>query len=1464
MDEERIPSYLYLIEELLRCSPGREEAVLSDRADLLDADLLKMMKQRAVVEKDPETVKRLNVLAKLLFEKLNPPSRGDREGFMNKDKLNSQFLMEILQAIAENQGNPQVVYAILQRNLAKLDDNLAAWLPTWATARLYEFGFAGSLVSFSNLIAQFPLGNKASNMEIAIAGYETILKVLNRQNDPEIWAKIQNNWANAYSDRVKGDKAENLERAIAAYQKVLSVYTKEAFPADWANTQNNLGTAYWKRIKGDQAENLERAIAAYQQSLSVCTKAVFPMEYADTQNNLGMSYCKRIKGDKAENLEKAIAAYEKALSVYTKKAFPTEWANTQDNLGNVYSNRIKGDKAENLESAIAAYEKALSVYTKKAFPTEWAETQINLGNAYSNRIKGEKLDNWQKGNYHKKKGLEIIAPKALEELQFFTDILRATIDSHGDSQIVYPLLEANLDKLNDRFADNLRLTITDFPEFSQGEPKAAEYMAMAIGDLCNLIQEFPLGHKASNMEIAIAVYQEVLKVLTRDSNPESWAAIQNNLGIAYQDRISGDRAENVENAIRSFDLALSVRTKENLPSDWAATQTNLVNAYRNRVIGNKSDNLENAIRCGKKALQVYAKEEFPSEWAKLQNNLGTAYNERIRGNRADNLEDAIAAYNLAVEVRTKKDCPIDWAGTQNNLATAYFYRIKGDKKENLENTIGCATRALEVYTKENFPYMWAVTQNNLGTFYIDTIQEDKEENIEKAINCLKLALEVHTKENFPIDWAKNKINLGSAYLYRIKEDKEENLEKAISYSTQALSVYTKGEYPSEWATIQRNLGSAYGYRTRGNREDNLAQVIRYSTQALSVHTKEDFPIQWARTQQNLGSAYVRLYNIRGSRVENLKNAILHFNLSLEIHTPQAHPIECLSISRNLGNLHFTQGDWGEAINTYEKAITAVELSRSWAIADDTRQEILAEAIDVYQKQVQAYVNIEQWDKAIETVERSKTRNLVELLANRYLYPKGNVPEEIKTELDRLRPSIPSLERKLQGVIDSLSANTGEPEEQRSLLASQKQLQLELQTSRQQLDEVLDRIKPIDSSFSLTQRVEQIAFGDIQGLMDDRTAAIEWYVTEDKILTFIITANSLRVEQASAEKLEALGNWSNDYFGAYLQKHKEKWIADLAANLQKLAEILNIDRLLARIDDIFDKQGEKCASLILIPHRFLHLFPLHAMPLGNGDLLMERFPQGLSYAPSLQLLQLSQNWSRPSLEKFFSVNNPTGDLNFADLEVATIRSYFSNPRVLTKLEASKTALVSEPLNETNVAHFCCHGLFDFVSPSQSALVLAGATDGGAINIEECLTLGDIFALDLRQCRLATLSACETGLTDFKSKGDEYIGLPSGFLYAGSPSVVSSLWTVNDLSTAFLTIQFYQNLQKGLVVGLALNQAQLWLRDLTKGDLETWIEENSLPLEPAVRVSLRRRLHKLEDDAQLFKSPFYWAAFCAIGQ
>ena len=136
-------------------------------------------------------------------------------------------------------------------------------------------------------------------------------------------------------------------------------------------------------------------------------------------------------------------------------------------------------------------------------------------------------------------------------------------------------------------------------------------------------------------------------------------------------------------------------------------------------------------------------------------------------------------------------------------------------------------------------------------------------------------------------------------------------------------------------------------------------------------------------------------------------------------------------------------------------------------------------------------------------------------------------------------------------------------------------------------------------------------------------------------------------------------------------------------------------------------------------------------------------------------------------------------------------------------------------------------------------------------------------DFSQTRLVVLSACETGLVDFNNTSDEYISLPSGFLYAGSSSVVSSLWTVSDLSTAFLMIKFMQILRNNtdMSVSLAMNKAQLWLRDATKEELQEWTSQ--LSLNPLQQIQLMLWFNDKEANSKPLESPFYWAAFTAVG-
>jgi tetratricopeptide (TPR) repeat protein len=260
-------------------------------------------------------------------------------------------------------------------------------------------------------------------------------------------------------------------------------------------------------------------------------------------------------------------------------------------------------------------------------------------------------------------------------------------------------------------------------------------------------------------------------------------------------------------------------------------------------------------------------------------------------------------------------------------------------------------------------------------------------------------------------------NFGAAYRKRIRGDKAENLETAIRCYNAALEEHTCERFPEDWAGLQNNLGNAYRERIQGDRAENLEQALSCFNIALEVYTRESFPQDWAMIQNNLALTYYEQGQI--------ELAIACFRAALEICTPITFPYDCLQYGGNLGDKAFAAGFWVEAIEGYRVAIEVIEQTRAFASTEARRQEILQEYIDLYENIVQACINTNQLDKAVEYVERSKAYNLVELLANPDLYPTGDIPASILNELVRLRREIPAKERLLESSPQKLVRGIGE-------------------------------------------------------------------------------------------------------------------------------------------------------------------------------------------------------------------------------------------------------------------------------------------------------------------------------------------------------------------------------------------------------------------------------------------------------
>lgn len=569
---------------------------------------------------------------------------------------------------------------------------------------------------------------------------------------------------------------------------------------------------------------------------------------------------------------------------------------------------------------------------------------------------------------------------------------------------------------------------------------------------------------------------------------------------------------------------------------------------------------------------------------------------------------------------------------------------------------------------------------------------------------------------------------------------------------------------------------------------------------------------------------------------------------------------------NIGHAHIDNQKLTEAFESYQEAINTLEedLLSQLATDDDAKRKLGEEWLKLYQYVIAVCLklgkeNPHYYATAWEYVERSKARRLVEIFGQT---KPNDISDEIWREFMNLRNEITNTEKWIEDQEKS-SILSGEKSFNDSELTNRKN---SLTNLKEQLNKKLDNYPRLKE----TQKVEYTLFSQIgEKLSDDNTIIIQWYILESdqKFCTFIYTRQSYQpyVWESSFEDLQNLQKLFQEYFETY-NLNPDQWRNQLSQSLEHLAEILHIDELINYLP-------KNCQQVILIPHLYLHLFPIHALPVNANHpnkYFFECFTKGVRYAPSCQTLLMLEkrlknrnDFNDPKFKHLFAVQNPTSDLIYADLEVKAIEKYFNTTDILVNKDAEKQKIIDNKLTSVaHCVHFSCHGTFKVESPLESALILAN---------HEHLTLLEIFQLNLNQCRLVTLSACETGITDLTSITDEYIGLPSGFLSAGSSSVVSSLWTVSDLSTSFLMMKFYEIFNQNNNVSIALRQSQFWLRNLTLEEFEKLLEnikpqldEVLSKLRPGQKLIIQELINKIGKRGEKpFTNPYYWAAFTAIG-
>jgi CHAT domain-containing protein len=314
---------------------------------------------------------------------------------------------------------------------------------------------------------------------------------------------------------------------------------------------------------------------------------------------------------------------------------------------------------------------------------------------------------------------------------------------------------------------------------------------------------------------------------------------------------------------------------------------------------------------------------------------------------------------------------------------------------------------------------------------------------------------------------------------------------------------------------------------------------------------------------------------------------------------------------------------------------------------------------------------------------------------------------------------------------------------------------------------------------------------LQTALGTERALVEYTTIDDELIAFLVTNESVEVVRGLGSEADVVAEIERCRFQIdtlrYGSTQVRNHLPALAERTKKHLRSL-YDRLLRRIEP---KIGAR--QLVIVPHRALHYLPFQALHDGDSYLIERR---EVSFAPSAVVLLQCLDRPGHDFQTALLMGVADEQIPRVDEELKALDEVFANVKRYAN-DAATTEVLRRDSDAVDVLHFACHAQFRSDNPLFSAVKLS---DGW-------FTARDAYALKLN-CGLVTLSACETGMNAV-APGDELLGLTRGFLSAGSPTVMMSLWTIDDEATAELMTTFYEELAQKKSPATALRTAQVKL-------------------------------------------------------
>jgi CHAT domain-containing protein/tetratricopeptide (TPR) repeat protein len=484
----------------------------------------------------------------------------------------------------------------------------------------------------------------------------------------------------------------------------------------------------------------------------------------------------------------------------------------------------------------------------------------------------------------------------------------------------------------------------------------------------------------------------------------------------------------------------------------------------------------------------------------------------------------------------------------------------------------------------------------------------------------------------------------------------------------------------------------------------------------------------------------------------------------------------IGVLANMGLVFDARGKYREALRSYLQALQKMDELQTSARIDEFRIDIANQSAGLYQRAILLDINLNHTEEAFNLSERARARTFLDQLGNRRI--NGQLPEDFVRREERLRQENVSLQRRIG---QEMSKPGPEIDQEKILSLESKRSSIQTEYSS-----LVNELKVENPEYASFLSIAPLTLREAQRQLGPDLTVISYFTTREVTLAFVLTRNTFHVSKLPVTQAELA--WAVTTF---LDFSGESGVPTSLKLLHK--------SLIAPV-----KSQLKTTRLAIVPYGILHDVPFAALTPDGTHYLSD--DHAVFSLPSLSVLPYIRARNKTNTNKALVFANGQEEglsyLGSSYGEARDVASFFNTQPVLG--DAATASAFQKNAGDYDVIHLIAHFDHDENNPEFPRVMLGhGENDDGALQLDQ------VVGLDLRKTSLVVLSGCRSQAGKL-SRGDDIVGLSRAFIYAGSPSVIASLWSVDDEATRALMVLFYSHLRQGLSKAEALRAAQMDMR------------------------------------------------------